>query len=209
MRGISTFRRCTADAACIKEHGWDLVIRYYSRTTRIPEKVLTKEEARALSSAALQIAVVYEDKPVNADYFNRARGINDGEHAYNYALETIVQPPGSAIYFAVDYDASNSEIQGPIADYFRGVFQGFQNIGGQDPIYQIGIYGSGAACDWMRRNMSFVKFYWLAESTGWRGHAAFANWNIKQFVTHTALCGLHPGDWERNETVENCGQFLV
>src|SRR5215210_7086058 len=120
MKGISTNRYCSKDAACIKKAGFDFILRYYSQTTKQKEKVLVPDEASAISKAGLQLAVVYEDAGDHAGYFNHSEGKKDGYYAYYYA-QKIHQPGASAIYFAVDYDASLNEIQGVIQDYFHGV----------------------------------------------------------------------------------------
>lgn len=208
MKGISTNRRCTKDAACIKKEGFDFVIRYYSQTTQQPEKVVTPEEAVAISAAGLQLAVVYEDLANHVGYFNHSEGKKDGYYAYFYA-QKLHQPGQSAIYFAVDYDATAGEIQGVIQDYFHGVQQGFKDFSNGQSVYDIGVYGSGAACRWLRTHLPFVKYSWLAESTRWLGSKAYSEWNLKQFVTKQKLCGLPSGGWERNEANGDFGQFSV
>jgi hypothetical protein len=208
MLGISSNRYCTSDAACLRQAGYDFVIRYYSRTTHQPEKVILIDEAKALSAAGLQLAVVYEDNADHAGYFNGAEGKKDGYYAYYYA-QKLHQPGGSAIYFAVDYDADAGEISGRIQDYFQGVYQGFKDFSGGSPVYDVGVYGSGAVCNWLKTHLPFVKYGWLAESTGWLGSGSYNEWDVKQFVTNAKLCGLPPKGWEKCEAKDNFGQFKI
>ena len=104
-QGISTNLNVGGQASCLQQAGIGFVFRYYSLTTQQAQKRLTKAEADLLSAAGLQIGVVYEDKPDVVEYFSNARGQQDGRNAFRYASQ-LPQPTGSAIYFAVDYDAS-------------------------------------------------------------------------------------------------------
>jgi len=161
----------------IKAQGYDFVARYYAQSGA---KRLTAGEAQALSAAGLRIVAVWESgTPTATDYFSHARGVDDGTSAYHAAM-LLGQPAGSSIYFAVDYDASMAAIAGAVADYFRGVADGFVAIAGsQAAAYAIGAYGSGATCSWLLGH-ALARYAWLAQSTGWTGYQGFSNWNIKQ-----------------------------
>src|SRR4051812_35203863 len=113
-RGISTNRMVGAFADCLAISGINFVVRYYSQHTIQPQKRLTLDEARRIAENGLQIAVVYEDNPTVETYFSSGRGRLDATYALSYASSAIMQLPGSAIYFAVDYDAPHADILGPI-----------------------------------------------------------------------------------------------
>ncbi len=208
MKGISTNRICSNIASCLKQNGIDFVARYYSRTTKNPDKCLTLEEATALNKEGIALVTVYEDNPTSKSYFSTERGNRDGKSAYAYAQD-INQPSQSAIYFAVDYDATLEDIKGPIKQYFQGVFDGLKDPSNSKPIYKIGVYGSGACCDYLRKNLDFVEFSWLSESTGWQDSKTYNNWNIKQSIAKNALCGFTSEQWESNEAQGNFGQFTI
>jgi len=163
--GLSTDRNCTSQAQCLKQSALDFMARYYSRGSN--RKNLTFAEAQALSAAGLSIVAVYENRANKPGYFSFAVGHNDGVDAYHCATQTIHQPGNSAIYFAVDYDATPEAIAGSIKDYMYGVAKGFNDASNGNPIFSIGVYGSGCVCNWFLTNTSFVKYAWLAESTGW------------------------------------------
>ena len=153
-QGISTNLNVGGQASCLQQAGIGFVFRYYSLTTQQAQKRLTKAEADLLSAAGLQIGVVYEDKPDVVEYFSNARGQQDGRNAFRYASQ-LPQPAGSAIYFAVDYDASPGDVAGVITDYFNGVVQGLsqaQAVAG-GPSYAIGVYGSGLVCGSIKSNV--------------------------------------------------------
>jgi hypothetical protein len=212
MNGISTNRRTTEHVACLHSAGIQFVARYYSTTTHQPEKVLTRSEAQAISAAGMTIVTVYEDLPTKVDYFSTSRGQRDGVNAYHTAVD-LGQPRGSGIYFAGDYDASQSDIANAISDYFRGVRQGFADAAqGVTPLYSIGVYGSGACCDWIKAHLRIANYSWLAESTGWLGSRTYTDWNIKQSIAATGLCGFTAGiggSFEDNIGQNEIGGFGV
>lgn len=169
-----------ADAAsCLKAGGFSFVARYYNAND--PGKNLTKAEAQALSDAGVSVVSVWENGyPTEAKYFDLAKGIYDGEGAAKIAQE-VGQPAGTPIYFAVDFDAAESDL--PTIDaYFTGVAQGVANIlGGGE--YGIGVYGSGQTCAYVLAHNPHVAHSWLAGATGWAGYDSFGasrRWNLRQ-----------------------------
>jgi hypothetical protein len=204
-RGISTNRNLTAIAPDLKDLGLDFVFRYYSFTTHQPQKRLTLVEAEALWTAGIEVGVVYEDNPVAASYFSNDRGHADGGRANQFGME-LEQPDGSAIYFAMDADFTHAEIAGPILAYMQGVNDGMNAVGST---YGIGVYGSGAACAFLKANCPFVQFTWLAESTGWTGSATYKGWDVKQFVAKTNFGTLTKDDYEDCQAPGEFGGFLV
>jgi hypothetical protein len=178
------------------------VIRYYN--TNNPSKNLTQSEAQALSDAGITLGAIWENGfPTSVGYFTYTKGVADAKAAYQYAINTISQPGGSAIYFAVDYDASTSDISGAIAEYFNGIAAGFLQENPY-PIYEIGVYGSGNTCQYLSENGK-VSYTWLAQSTGWGGYDTFTGWSIKQGPEET-LCGL---DIDTDETTDDFGGFSL
>lgn len=174
--GLDSATNLQSQASNIKNAGYSFVCRYYNVNN--PSKNLTLSEAQALSSAGLYIVPVWENGyPTSSSYFSYAKGYDDAQSALDYARNTIGQPLDYPIYFAVDYDASSTDISGVILDYFNGVAQGL-NISGNP--YTIGVYGSGAVCQYIYNNVGTVYYTWLAQSTGWSGYNTFTTWNIKQ-----------------------------
>ena len=180
----------------------DFVARYYRNpTSHWPS--LSASEARILSQAGLDLAVVWEAASTQASYFSRLAGVNDSTSAYHQA-NTIGQPAASAIYFAVDYDASGADIVGPINDYFRGIAAGFAAAGGDAPDYKIGVYGSGSVCLALSQ-AGLVEYTWLAMSSGWAGSKTYTGWNIRQGKALTNL----PFDHDSDQATNDYGSFRV
>lgn len=185
------------------------IARYYSRGNNV--KNLTDSEALALTTAGFQLIVIYENAPTRPEYFSFAAGHNDAVDAYHYADLVIHQPLNSTIYFAVDFDAPRSVIAGSISDYFAGVNKGFNDASNSSPSYSIGVYGSGATCDWCLSHLSFIKHTWLAESTGWAGSQSFTRWDIKQSIIHEneRVGGFGRDDAEKNMAQGDFGAFRL
>ena len=185
--GVDSSSACTASTVtCLQNAGISFVGRYYSRTTKIAGKKLTKAEAQLLSKGGLEIVAVYEDAPTSYSYFSEARGTADATGALQQAA-SVGQPHGSAIYFTVDYDPAPDEIADNITAYFEAINDVFAADGGSG--YSVGVYGSGATCASITE-AKLADFAWLAQSTGWSGYTEFTEWNIKQ-GPEQSVCGLN------------------
>jgi hypothetical protein len=181
----------------LKDDGYDFVGRYYSRTTKIAGKKLTRDEAVTLSQSGLEIVAVYEDGPTSYDYFSASRGTADAQGAISQAA-AVGQPGGTAIYFTVDYDAAPDEISGEITNYFEAIKDAIGDL------FIVGVYGSGASCQAML-DAGLAELAWLSCSTSWNGSKTFADWNIKQGVPTTIL-GLNA---DPDQALETLGSFAV
>ncbi len=194
--GISTVRRTSQAASCFQDNDVDFVIRYYSETTQIPTKVITRLEAEALSQQGIRIGVVYQDRQNRSSDFSLAAGLRDGHYAFAYA-QSLGQPLKTGIFFAVDYDASEADLNGQISAYFRGVSQAFVAASQGQDCYRIGVYGSGLTCR-LLKSADLVELTWLAQSSGWRQSRDYQDWDCKQGFGHGALCGL--ASWQPCQT---------
>jgi hypothetical protein len=204
-RGISSAKNLVPFVSCLADSGIRFAFRYYSQSFW---KRLTLAEARTLTGAGIEIGIVYEDGPINVNYFTSTRGQADAQRAIGFA-QAMGQASGTAIYFAVDYDASLSHLSA-ISSYFTAVRSKLDIAG-----YQVGIYAGGTVCQTIKDNQGLAAFSWLAESTGWLGSRTYSTWDIKQSVAHSPLCGLagpHNGeeaDYEDNQAQDNFGGFSL
>lgn len=155
----------------------DFVARYYrDATSRWPS--LSAEEARMVSSAGMKLVALWESHSHNPAYFSYASGYSDAVTAYRQA-KAIGQPAGSAIYFAVDFNAQAADITGPVDQYFRGIVAGLAAAAQRAPQYRVGVYGSGAVCGYLK-GARLAEYAWLSNSTAWAGYSSFTGWNIRQ-----------------------------
>jgi hypothetical protein len=180
----------------LKGSGLHFVARYYRQpTSRWP--ALSPEEARTVSANGMKLVAVWESHSHRPSYFSYASGYADALAAHGQARR-VGQPTGSAIYFAVDFNAREAEVRGPIDQYFRGVKAGLADAGGNSPMYRVGVYGSGTVCDYLKR-MRLAQYAWLSASTAWSGYDSFTDWNIKQGRRSTQLSFDHDMNEARGE----------
>lgn len=165
LKGFDTALDMSRHAGALRQQGYDFVIRYYSHN---PAKNLSPGEARTLCGAGLRIGAVWESAGTHAGYFSRQQGVLDGADALAQA-RAAGQPPGTAIYFAVDYDATRADIDGPVGAYFSGLRAALNGAAG----YRIGVYGSGLCCAAMV-DRGLASLSWLSQSGGFCGTQAYA-----------------------------------
>lgn len=199
MKGLDAAVNLTTQATCLKTHGFDFAIRYYNvkNSKSLPEKRLTLPEAQALVRAGLQIGAVFEEG-ISHSSFNHATGLAHAGVAHDLATNKIGQPAGSAIYFAVDFDATPAEVATRIKPYFEGIRDGLAAADGGTARYAVGVYGSGLVCSSLLAN-GLATLTWLSQSTGFPGSKQFAKdkrYNLIQFLPKT-VCGI---DLDPDET---------
>jgi hypothetical protein len=156
----------------------EFVIRYYADADEITyvSKILSVKEVESLKDHKLKIVSVYQDSSDYASYFNASEGEKDAIVALSLAKERN-QPAGSAIYFAVDYNASSSDMKN-IKEYFSAIKSVFDSA---DVKYKIGVYGNGLTCSTIKG--LYAEYSWLNCSTGHHGYSQYDSpdkYDIKQ-----------------------------
>jgi hypothetical protein len=189
------------------------VIRYYnfSNSSTFPNKRLELPEAEALAANGLQIGVVFQQRQNRVSDFSESKGFAAGREAFRHAQNSIGQPAGSGIYFSVDFDASNSELNSNIIPYFQGVRQAFEQESGGNPGYRVGVYGSGLVSSTLT-DRGLIELTWLAMSRGFRGtrEALEAGaYNLAQLPPARTLCGLGVDFDDPNPDGRNFGAFTI
>lgn len=154
-----------------KSAGIAFVFRYYAlqEDTRIPGKIITADEARAISAAGFKLGAVFENgQPTTPEYFTSDRGRADAAIALQCAAR-IAQPANTPIYFTVDGDLPYEHISTSIFNYFVGIRNAFMaaNLG-----YQVGVYGSGLVCEKMT-DWALAMYSWLAGAKDWANYNEF------------------------------------
>lgn len=148
MKGFDCATPLTAlTASLFAKDGFTHALRYL-----VPSgfKRLTKAEAQVITDAGMKIVSIFE---TTADRCKggTANGIEDGKTALMCALQ-IGQTLGSAIYFAVDYEALPSDMPA-IQAYLNGFALNLQG-------YEVGVYGSFAVIEAMRAKHSWQTLAW-------------------------------------------------
>ncbi|WP_329002422.1 DUF1906 domain-containing protein [Kribbella sp. NBC_00709] len=154
-------------------------------------KFITAPELDALKSAGLKLFPIHQrfnDSPEEMTEANgRAHGIEAVERC-----RTLGLPADSVVFFSVDFDALGETVNGPVADYFRGVKASMDTtINGK---YAIGVYGTRNVCSTMLDEELAEAAFVAGMSTGFSGNMGFpmpAGWHYNQIVELTA--GSYPG----------------
>ena len=201
-RGIDMALDSRNVAQELRSSGLHFVARYYrSPLSRLPP--LSAAEARTISGSGMKLVAIWQYLSNRPEHFSYERGQADATAAYQQA-RAVGQPPGSAIYFAVDFNATERHISGAVDQYFRGVRAALAAAGGGSPPYRVGVYGSGAVCGYLKR-MQLADYTWLSASTAWSGSRDFGNWNIRQGMRSPTLSFDH----DFNDARGDYGGFTV
>jgi len=140
-------------------------------------KRLTRSETELITAAGMQIMSVFEisaSRPIGG----AAAGQTDGAAAYKEA-QLIGQPIGTAIYFAVDYDAQPADYNA-IETYLRAA-------GEQIPGYAVGVYGSYAVIEEMARR-EVAKHFW--QTLAWSRGQKSQKTNVYQYKNDVSMAGI-------------------
>ena len=131
----------------------------------------------------LNIVSVYQNFGNDYECFTEKHAKLDALSAL-LSAKILGQPQGTAIYFAVDYDATTNQLE-RIRNYFNIIKN---KIGGR---YKIGVYGNGLVCSTIKPE--FASYSWLSHSTGDKGTESYQHYenyddttkyNIKQAETY-------------------------
>lgn len=178
-KGIDCSTRVTAAVAKkFKADGVSFIGRY---VTPGSWKSVTKEEAETIIAAGLQILSVFE-RTTDRTTGGAANGTDDGKRAYAHA-RAIGQPIGTAIYFAVDYDAPASQ-HNNIEAYLRAAAK-------EIPGYKIGVYGSFSVIEAMAIRGA-ASYFW--QTLAWSRGLLSARANVYQKQIDVGANGINV-DW--------------
>lgn len=181
------FEITTSRANELKAKGYNIVGRYLTGTTF---KVLRDDEPQRIIDNGLYFFPIFQESSTNVSYFTEERAILDAENAVRAARKFGI-PEGNVIYYAVDLDATEAQIENYILPYFSTLYQY------ADTAYKIGVYGTRnvctQVCEWGYAVTCFVSDM----STGYSGNMGFkmpSNWNFDQFA-EIAMNASSDGQW--------------
>lgn len=198
----------------LKEMGIVSIIRYINPISLHSEKTISPEEARAMTAAGIRLGLVCEGwggaSPAGIGAtINSATGERDALVCRQYAPR-VGAPENACIYFAVDVDATNSQIQNYVLPYFQSVRRILTDGSRPEPVYSVGIYACGMACD-VAKKTGLADYTWLSNALGWNGSRAYKdslNWNLLQHLPHDIL-GLDTDPDEANPAGWPWGDFVA
>lgn len=170
--------------ATIKNAGYKYVGRYITNTPGgTLKKCLTRNEMENILNAGLKIIYIFQESNNSPDVFTIEKGEEQAMRAI-YAMDSLGAPENAIVYFAVDCDPLDSEINNNIIPYFRGVINRFSEY---NATYKIGVYGTRNVCSSLKAAFyTHFDLYISDASYGFSGNLGFRipnNWSFDQFCT--------------------------
>ncbi|MGW7075485.1 glycoside hydrolase domain-containing protein [Streptomyces sp. NPDC054866] len=188
-------------AKWLKSNGYEIVGRYlYDPPGSTLDKEIKPGELDTIFSHGLKVFPIYQDNARKLADFTYGNGHQHGLNAHKLASGYGFNP-GTTIYFAVDYDATQEAIDGPsqgIITYFHGVQAALASQGKK---YHHGVYGSRNVC----RNVTdktFSRYSFVSGmSWGFSGNLGFPlprNWSFNQIKEFKVRNGSDSFDLDRD-----------
>ena len=198
LRITDSYSPITAyQAKAIKDAGYAGSARYLgARTLQLPNGMFPSE-AKRLHDAGLKIVSIWETNPTQASYFTVEQARLDALHALEEAA-WMGQPPGSAIYFTVDYDAQEADMDAIIA-YFSMIRS---MVSGR---YLVGAYGGIRTLESLKGSRGAPNLYW--QTLAWSGGQRFDGAALYQGLMDQSIDGL--GIDVNDVLVENPGWWPI
>lgn len=156
--------------------GVKTIVRYYEYANEtIHGKTPTAAELTLIKKNGFKMMAVFQHSNNSVATFEIAgRGAKDAARSLELAAEWK-QPNGSAIYFGVDFDASEADLD-HVKVYAKQFGDAVRAAG-----YRVGAYGSGLTLETLLA-AKLIDLAWLSMATGHRDSKAFATTN--KWVLH-------------------------
>lgn len=181
-------RHIAAQIGDLKAKGLKAVILYISPINPAGDKTAKKPAIDAIRATGVDVGFVCEGWGGSNNFahqdINAACGARDGAMCAHW-LEQLGAPDGTAVYPAVDNDASNDQIERLCVPYFIA----FRAALGQR--YRMGAYGCGALLQRLDQG-NIISLRWLSNAMGWNGSRAYRDsnkWDILQGLA-TRVSGI-------------------
>ncbi len=176
--------------------GYRYIGRYLTNASSGFDKALTRQEAETILASGLKFFPIYQTSGRSISYFTASQGTEDAGKALDAALN-LGLPEGTVIYFAVDFDATRTQMKGNILTYFQKVSERMNGS-----IYKVGVYGSKGICRTVSEK-GYADFSFVSSlSSGHYGNSGFKmpeNWSFNQFQEITVNDGKTSFGIDRND----------
>ena len=164
--------------------GYLIVGRYLDEHIRPGEpsylgKALKPGEPQTILDAGLRFVPLFQWNGTELGNFTYDKGYQQGTVAHEKSVAYRI-PANTCIYFAVDYDALDVEIDSNVKPYFEGVKAALAELGNR---YAFGVYGSRNVCIRVSREVGARWSLVSAMSWGYSGNLGFPmpeNWSFNQ-----------------------------
>ncbi|SDY48147.1 glycoside hydrolase domain-containing protein [Lachnobacterium bovis] len=185
----------------LKTDGYEIVGRYLTGGSF---KEIREGELNRIVSGGLKYFPIFQENGRDISEYTYLNGLEHGKKASEAALAKGV--PTTVIYFAVDMDVYDYQVDTHIIPYFKGINETI------DPRYSVGIYSSRNVCTRIAEIGYSVSSFVSDMSTGFSGNLGFPipkNWNYDQFHEIQG----YGGSWDLDKVaysgrVEPCNKVL-
>ena len=188
-------------ARWLYDNGYRLVGRYlYDPPGSTLDKEIKPGELQTIFNAGLRVFPIYQDNARQLSDFTYGHGFQHALNAHDLASQYGFNR-GTTIYFAVDYDAQQGEIDSypeGIITYFNGVVAGLASRGKK---YFHGVYGSRNVCINVTKKTSARFSFVSGMSWGFSGNLGYSlppNWAINQIKEFKVTNGSDTFDLDRD-----------
>ena len=203
MEVIDTPVDVSHKAVLLKAQGVKAIIRYISPINLAGSKTIKKAEADAILAAGLQIGFVCEGWGGSDNFSHHditaTTGTRDGAACGEW-MRRLGAPRGTAVYAAIDNDASAAQITSLCLPYFKSFRAAL------DPDYDLGAYGCGALLAVLKQRQ-MVNYLWLSNAMGWNESRAMRDAKGYDILQHleTRLLGIDVDPDELNPASSEVG----
>ncbi len=160
--------------------------RYLTNVANGYDKKMTSEEVQILLKAGLKIFPIFQESPnstVLPTDFDFWRGQDDAKKAIKAALNLGITKD-TVIYFALDCDMMEDEINNYAIPYFEGIKEIFDFY---DKCYKIGVYGTRNSCNKVCNAGYAVNSFVADMSSGYSGNLGYLmpqTWAFEQYIEY-------------------------
>jgi peptidoglycan hydrolase-like protein with peptidoglycan-binding domain len=178
-------------ATRLSKAGYKTVGRYLTnaRTASALDKEIKPGELEAIFAASLTCFPIFQEIGSNASNFSYVAGLNAAYRA-DQAARRLGIPAGTTIYFAVDFDATDDEVNSSIIPHFKGIAQALRTQHGR---YQAAAYGTRNVCQTLSDAGLSANSFVAGMSTGYSGNLGYrlpTNWAFDQIFEHKDMPDL-------------------
>ena len=177
-----------ARATALHAAGYRIVGRYLCNVEGTTlNKMIRAGELATIVANGLRAFPIYQTYGGEVGYFRPEQGRVDALDAIHWARYHGFKP-GARIYFAVDYDALDSDVTSNIIKHFRAIKSVIDDNSG----YQVGIYGPRNVCSRVAAAGLTSASFVCDMSTGFSGNLGYplpTDWAFDQIATISAGSG--------------------
>ena len=179
-----------ARAATLKDAGYGIVGRYLtdSPVAGALEKQIADGELATIFGAGLRVFPIFQEGGTDATAFSYDRGTYSAGRAHEAAAARGFLP-GTTIYYAVDFDATDAEVHDQVMPYFRGVRDELARRGSA---YAVGVYAGRSICSELASAHLTSASFVADMSTGWGVNTAErlpVDWAFDQILEYSIGTG--------------------